>query len=76
MLAAVGSMYSFAGRVGIVPEGINPARGVEKFAESRRERFLNSDELERLGSAIRQAETVGIAWTLTSPKPQQNICLA
>src|SRR5262245_12209259 len=34
VLAVVGSMYAFAGRTGIVPEGINPARGIEKFKES------------------------------------------
>jgi hypothetical protein len=57
MLAVVGSMYAFAGRAGIVPEGTNPARGIDKFKESRRERFLTGEELERLGSAIREAET-------------------
>jgi integrase len=69
MLAVVGSMYSFAVRAGIVPEGINPARGIDKFKESRRERFLTGDELERLGSAIREAETVGIPWTIDESKP-------
>jgi integrase len=68
VLAVVGSMYAFAGRAGVLPEGINPARGVEKFRESRRERFLNSEELERLGSAIREAETTGIPWTLDESK--------
>ena len=57
MLAVVGSMYAFAGRAGIVPEGTNPARGIDKFKESRRERFLTGEELERLGAAIREAET-------------------
>lgn len=42
MLAVVGSMYAFAGRADIVPEGTNPARGIDKFKESRRERFLAS----------------------------------
>lgn len=49
-------MYAFAGRVGIVPESTNPARGMDKFKESRRERFLTGGELQRLGSAIREAE--------------------
>lgn len=68
MLAVVGSMYAFAGRVGIVPEGSNPARGIDRFKETRRERFLTSEELERLGSAIREAETVGIPWTVDESK--------
>jgi integrase len=69
VLAVVGSMYAFAGRAGIVREGTNPARGVDKFKESRRERFLNSDELERLGSAIREAETIGVPWMVDESKP-------
>jgi integrase len=69
VLAVVGSMYAFAGRAGIVPEGINPARGIDKFKESRRERFLTGEELERLGSAIRESETAGIPWTVDETKP-------
>lgn len=69
VLAVVGSMYAFAGRAGIMPEGTNPARGIDKFKESRRERFLTSEELERLGSAIREAETTGIPWAVDESKP-------
>jgi integrase len=69
VLAVLGSMYSFAGRAGIVPESTNPARGIDRFKESRRERFLMGEELERLGSAIREAETVGIPWTIDESKP-------
>jgi integrase len=69
VLAVVGSMYAFAGRAGIVPEGTNPARGIDKFKESRRERFLTGEELGRLGSAIRAAETTGIPWTVDETKP-------
>lgn len=69
MLAVLGSMYAFASRTGIMPEGINPARGIEKFKECRRERFLNGEELQRLGSAIREAETTGIPWTVDEAKP-------
>jgi integrase len=69
VLAVVGSMYGFAGRVGIVPENTNPTRGIDRFKESRRERFLTGEELERLGSAIREAETVGVSWTVDETKP-------
>jgi integrase len=69
VLAVVGSMYAFAGRAGIVPEGTNPARGIDKFKESRRERFLTGSELERLGGAIREAETIGIPWRVDDTKP-------
>jgi integrase len=69
VLAVVGGMYAFAGRAGIVPEGTNPARGIDKFKESRRERFLTGGELERLGGAIREAETIGIPWRVDDTKP-------
>jgi integrase len=69
VLAVIGSMYSFADRAGIVLEGTNPARGIDKFAESQRERFLTSEELGRLGSTIREAETIGIPWTVDKFKP-------
>lgn len=68
VLAVVGSMYAFAGRIGVVPEGTNPTRKIEKFLESRRERFLTGEELERLGSAIREAETKGIPWDVNEAK--------
>jgi integrase len=69
VLAAVGSMYAFAVRAGIVADGTKPAAGIEKYRESRRERFLNGEELERLGSAIEEAETSGIPWTVDTSKP-------
>jgi integrase len=72
VLGVVGSMFAFAGRAGVVPEGSNPARGIDKFKEGRRERFqrfLTGEELERLGSAIREAETAGVPWAVDEAKP-------
>jgi integrase len=69
-LAVIGSMYTFGGRIGVVPESFNPARKIEKFTEHRRERFLTVKELERLGVAIREAETKGIPWTVDERKPK------
>jgi integrase len=68
VLAVISSMYSFARRAALIPEGVNPAKGIEKFRESRRERFLTTVELERLGKAIREAETTGIAWKVDPSK--------
>ncbi len=70
VLAVIGSMYAFAGRTGVVPEGVNPARRIEQFKEHRRERFLTGGELERLGAAIREAETKGIPWDVDEGKPK------
>lgn len=60
MLAILGSAYAFAGRRGLVPKGTNPAREIEKYRETARERYLTADELARLGDAIREAESIGI----------------
>lgn len=69
MLSVVGSMYAFAARIGVVPEGVNPARKIIKYPEHRRERFLTTQELERLGSAIHEAETTGIPYEIDISKP-------
>jgi integrase len=68
VIAVIGSMYAFGSRAAVVPEGTNPARGIEKFKENRRERFLTGEELTRLGTAIRVGETVGIPWAVDEAK--------
>lgn len=70
VLAIIGSMYAFAATRGVVSEGMNPARKIGKYPESRRERFLMTDELERLGAAIREAETTGIPWRANPDGPK------
>lgn len=53
VLALVSSMFGKAEIWGILEEGApNPARGVEKFQEVKRDRFLQSDELPRFFSAL------------------------
>jgi integrase len=69
VLAVIGSMYTFAGRSGLLAEGMNPARRIEQYKERRRERFLTGEELLRLGSAIREAETKGIPWDVDEANP-------
>jgi integrase len=68
LVAVIGSLYSFAERHDMVPEHFNPARRIEKFKEDRRERFLSMAELERLGTALDEGETVGVPWTLDPTK--------
>jgi integrase len=69
MLNAVSTAYSFAQQRGIVPDGFNPATRIQKFPERRRERFLTPDELGRIGSALREADTDGIPWLIDETKP-------
>ncbi len=73
MLAIVASMYGFAARRGLVAEGLNPARHIEKYAEDRRERFLSAAELERLGATIREAEIVGVPWQVDPDKKAKHL---
>src|SRR5262245_38925465 len=42
---------------------INPARRIERYREQRREKFLKSDELARLGDVLREGETTGLPWS-------------
>ena len=69
MLAVVGCLYTFAGKRKIVPIGLNPARGIEKFPENGRERFLTANELTRLSDAVREGETVGLPYDIDETKP-------
>ena len=55
-LALLSKMLNWAIAQGYRPDELNPARGVEKFPEARRERFLSADEFKRLGDAIAKAE--------------------
>ncbi|BEQ15402.1 integrase [Desulfoferula mesophila] len=54
-LAVLSKMLTLAIRWGLY-EGENPCRHIERFKESKRERYLNQDELARLGAAIHKAE--------------------
>lgn len=58
-LAVLSSMYGRAAAWGLVPAGANPTRGVPRFREARRERFLSAEELGRLGAALRELEAEG-----------------
>jgi integrase len=69
VVECISSIFRYAATCNLVPIGHNPARGIRAFRESRRERFLNSEELGRLGEAIREAETVGICFNIDPIKP-------
>jgi integrase len=66
--ATLGTIFTFARRQGMRPD--NPVHGVAKYANNPKERFLTTDELERLGAAIREAETTGIPWEVNEDAPK------
>jgi integrase len=64
IVALLSSLFSWAARLGKVRQDFNPARGITRYREQGRERFLSSEELARLGDALREAETVGVPWVV------------
>ena len=65
LLAVCGKMFALSERWGLRPDGSNPCRHVEKYRESRRERFLAMEEWGRLGRVLATAERSA----LTVPHP-------
>lgn len=59
LIATVASMYSYGEKHGLTPENFNPAKRIDRFGETRRERFLSSEELGRLGHALRELDESG-----------------
>ena len=54
-------MYRLGTGWGMVPEGLNPCRSVEKYPERSRERFLTDAEFARLGRVLDEALDSGAA---------------
>ena len=54
-------MYRLGAGWGLVPEGFNPCRSVEKYPERSRERFLTDAEFTRLGRVLDEAVDSGSA---------------
>ena len=61
--------FAWAAGAGLIPEGQNPAKNIKKYREQGRERFLTSDELARLGDALREGETIGLPYFVDETKP-------
>jgi integrase len=70
MLAVIGSVYSFAAKRKILSPEANPVRGIERYRESGRERFLTVRELTKLGDAIREGETTGLPYLVDEQSPK------
>jgi len=59
-VAVLGAFLNWCATRGYRPRGVNPCGDVELYPERARERFLSSEELGRLGEALRTAETTGL----------------
>lgn len=69
VLATLSALFAYGAKQSMLPDGFNPARGIDKFREATRERFLTLAELERLGAAINEAEARGVPWGVDNEKP-------
>lgn len=71
-LAVLSAAYAYGLRYGYLKKMENPAKGVEHFRESPRERFLTADELTRLGETLRLAETEGLPWRIDGKRASKH----
>jgi len=60
ILSVCSKLFNLAEVWEMRPEGSNPCRKIERYRENHRERFLSGDELARLGSTLRRAESAGL----------------
>ena len=58
-LQVLSKMFNMAEIWGLRPDGSNPCRHVPKYREEKRERYLDRDELQRLGEVLSEAERDG-----------------
>jgi integrase len=67
-LALVSHIFTVAEKWGLLARGANPCRGIDRFRERPRERYLTDEELQRLGQALRTCAIgyAGIDWATYS----------
>ena len=71
VLAIISSMWGWVAAQEMVSDADNPTRRIERNAEHGRERYLNDEELSRLGATLRLAERNGLPWVAqASDKPE------
>lgn len=68
VLALISTIWNWAARRDEVALADNPAKGIERYPEHGRERFLTSEELARLGAALAEGETIGLPYSIDEKK--------
>ena len=65
-LALISSIWNWAARSDEVVDADNPATAgrIERYRRNGRERYLTSEELGRLGDALRDSESVGLPYAV------------
>lgn len=62
-LAVASKAFALAETWQLRPGGSNPCRGIIRYPEEQRERFLSGEELVRLGETLRMAMSEGLPWS-------------
>jgi integrase len=70
VMDVISSMWGYAAKIGEVEALANPVKGVQRYRENPRERFLTVDELARIGEALRLGETQGLPYAVDETKPK------
>lgn len=74
VLALLHAAIEYGRTQGLVPEDlVNPAKGIDRFRESGRERYLSPAELSALGATLRLAETAGLPWKIDPSKKTKHL---
>ena len=55
-MSALSKMFTLAEEWGLKPDGTNPCRHVKKYKEKPRERYLTTEESQRLGRVLNEAK--------------------
>jgi len=55
-LAILSHIFSIGAKWEVIPAGLNPCRGIRRFRERIRERFLSAEEVVSLGKALTEAD--------------------
>ncbi|MGH1351915.1 MAG: tyrosine-type recombinase/integrase [Methyloligellaceae bacterium] len=58
-LAVLSKFISWAEERGLRQDKTNPCRGIKKYKENKRERYLSTEEFQRLGKVLNKAEANG-----------------
>jgi integrase len=67
-LDVLSALWTWATKQKHVEATRNPVKGVEKYRESGRERYLTKDEFTRLSEALKAAETIGLPYSVDESK--------
>ncbi|MDR3439027.1 tyrosine-type recombinase/integrase [Telmatospirillum sp.] len=70
VIVVLSKALALAEEWGMRAEGLNPCSKVKKYPETVRDRFLAPEEIVRLGSALAEAETVGLPWNVDESNPR------